>query len=268
MPSLSNHHSSTLVKMLYAGNSSTGKTGSLASLVKAGYKIGMLDLDNGIDILKAYCDRDGIDTSNIFYVPVRDDYAVNQMNQFKVKGQPKAFVKVANMTTKWDDPDTPLHGTSPCDWGPEWIFVLDSLSTLGRAAHAWAESINPGAKEPRTWFFAAQQAIENYITMLTSASFKTNVIVITHITYDDDEGSGMKKGFPSAIGKALGPQLPKYFNNLVLAESEGQNKNVKRTIRTVPTGVVDLKTSAPFKVDAALPLETGMATLFEQLKGK
>ena len=42
------------VKMLYVGTSGTGKTGSLASLVAAGYKLRVLDLDNGVGTLINY----------------------------------------------------------------------------------------------------------------------------------------------------------------------------------------------------------------------
>ena len=35
------------IKLLYIGDSGSGKTGSLASLVKDGYKIRILDYDSG-----------------------------------------------------------------------------------------------------------------------------------------------------------------------------------------------------------------------------
>mgnify|MGYP001496439716 CR=1 FL=1 len=50
MTSLADHHASSLVKMLYIGDSGTGKTGSLVSLVDAGYKVHVLDMDNGLDV--------------------------------------------------------------------------------------------------------------------------------------------------------------------------------------------------------------------------
>ena len=36
------------------GDSGTGKTEALCSLVLAGYKLRILDLDNGLDIVKSY----------------------------------------------------------------------------------------------------------------------------------------------------------------------------------------------------------------------
>ena len=54
MPSLDQHQSNDFVKLLLIGDSKAGKTGSLISLVKAGYKLRILDLDNLLDVLKYF----------------------------------------------------------------------------------------------------------------------------------------------------------------------------------------------------------------------
>lgn len=247
--------------MLYVGNSSVGKSGSLVSLVQAGYKIGMLDLDNGIDVLLNYVRHLCPDLlGNIKYVSLRDLKGINKMNQMKVVGQPKAFINAMKFTQEWDD------GTKPSEWGPEWIFVVDTLSTLSLAAHDWAEATNPTAKEPRSWINLAQRGIESYISGITGVEFNTNVIVISHLAPGPKEDIEQKL-FAASIGRALGPHLGKYFNNLLCAESTGSGEKVKRVIRTLPTNTVDLKTSAPFLIDGTLPLESGLATIFEKLKG-
>ena len=51
MPALSDHQSSQTTKMLFIGDSGSGKTGALASLAAAGYNLRILDVDNGVDIL-------------------------------------------------------------------------------------------------------------------------------------------------------------------------------------------------------------------------
>ena len=93
----------------------------------------------------------------------------------------------------------------------------------------------------------------------------SGVIVISHVNYKE-VFEGVTKGYANAIGTALGPTLPRYFNTLVLAESVGAGKALKRKIKTVPTGIVDLKSPITYKLDAELPLETGMAELFRLLK--
>jgi len=119
--------------------------------------------------------------------------------------------------------------------------------------------------DPRQWFFAAQQAVENIVALLTSEAFHSNVILIAHINYRELQ-DGSTRGYPSAIGSALGPTIPKYFNTLVQAETVGSGKTLRRRIRTIPTAMIDLKNPAPFKIEAEYELGTGLAELFEKLK--
>lgn len=51
MPTLENYKAEKPIKMLVMGDTGTGKTGALASLANAGYKLHILDYDNGLDIL-------------------------------------------------------------------------------------------------------------------------------------------------------------------------------------------------------------------------
>jgi len=258
MAKLSEHQSSSFTKLMYIGDSGTGKTGSLASLVPD-YDLRILDLDNGLDILKAYVKRDCPDRlSSIDFETVRDVFSASDTQGATVK-KAAAFTDSAKLMTKWSD------GTIPSEWGEKTIFVLDSLTTLGRAALAWATGMNPNAKDGRQWYMAGQQALENIIAMVTSDDFKANVIVISHVSYSETQGN--PKGYPATLGSALGPKISRYFNNLILAESAGTGTNVKRTIRVVPNDLIDLKTAAPFAfTDRSLPLETGLATLFATLR--
>ena len=58
MPTLSNHQSNEYTKLLIEGDSGSGKTGALCSLVEAGYKLRILDFDNGLEPLKQFILRD------------------------------------------------------------------------------------------------------------------------------------------------------------------------------------------------------------------
>ena len=259
MPSLADHHGSKFIKLFYIGDSGTGKTGSLVSLIGAGYKLRILDLDNGLDALfqetkRAFPDK----LTNVDYESRRDQYKSSPSGPI-ISGQPKAFTDSLKLLDKWPDE------TSPKDWGEDTIFVLDSLTAFGKAAFEWAKGMAPAAKDPRQWYFSAQQAVEDTIAMLTGENFKANVIVISHVTYSELQ-DGTTKGFASSIGSALGPKLPKYLNTLVLAEKSGSGANVKRTIKTMPTTTVELKNPISFKLPAVLPLETGLATIFSELK--
>lgn len=258
MAKLSTHSSGQLLKLIYLGDSGSGKTGSLVSLVAAGYELRILDFDNGLDALKQHILKECPDRIDaVDYETIRDKISSTPGGP-KVL-DPQAAVKGLQLMDKWSD------GTRPAEWGPKTIFVLDSLSRFGRAAYFWARGMNQSAKDPRQWFGAGQAMVEDMLALLTAESFHTNVIVITHVRYNE-AADGSNKGYANSLGKALGPIIPSYFNTMILAESIGQGMNVSRTIRTVPTNMIDLKNPAPFKIDERLPLGTGLATIFSKLK--
>lgn len=259
MVSLSQHTAAKFAKMLFIGDSGTGKTGALVSLMLDGYKLRILDLDNGLDSLREWAKKEGADLNLVDYETRRDKYKA-ESNRVVMAGTPKAFTQSLELLTKWSD------GTVPSEWGDRTVLVLDSLSALGKAAFEWARHMAPSIKDPRQWYGAAQDGIEDIIALITSDDFKANVIVISHIKHS--EVGGINKGYANAIGQALGPILPRYFNTLIQAESTGSGANTKRQIKTLPTGLIELKTPVPFKLDAALPLGTGLSQIFKALKGE
>ena len=258
MPKLSERANSSLVKVLFVGNSGAGKTGALTSLVKAGYRIRILDMDNGLDALSAHVREECPDNLDLIdFETVRDQYKSSPAGP-QIRGAPRAFVQATKLMDEWTD------GTKPMEWGRDVIFVLDSLTQFSRAAFAWARGMNPGAKEPRQWYKTAQDAVEDVLAMLTSDSFNCNVIVISHVDIREQK-DGTVKGFANSIGSALGPRLPAYFNTMLLSETSGTGKAVRRRIKTVPTTLIDLKNPAPMRIESELPLETGLATVFKTL---
>ena len=75
---------------------------------------------------------------------------------------------------------------------------------------------------------------------------------------------GTKKGWPTAVGSALGPTIPRYFNSVALCETIGD----KRTITTASSPLIDLKNPVSFKMGAKLSIENALAEFFATVKGK
>lgn len=255
MPSLSAHQSSKVTKLMLIGNSGSGKTGALVSLVKAGYKLHILDFDNGLDsltyLIKSTCpDKLG----NVDFVTLRDKFKASPMGPV-VDGMPTAFVDGLKLLDKWED------GSIPGKLGPEHIVVIDSLTFLSESAFNWATALNPAAKDKRQIYGAAMDAIENAIALLTSSNFATNVIVISHIKFID-QPDGTTKGYPTSIGNALSPKLPAFFNHVALCETVGN----KRQLRIQSSGLVDLKSTVAFKLAPTLPIDTALADFFAEVR--
>lgn len=259
MAPISSKAARSSVKLMLIGNSGSGKTGALTSLVKAGYKLRILDTDNGLDSLINHVKDECPELlDNIDYQSFRDPYTVGVTGPM-VKGQPKAAINLVKALDKWDD------GSTPADWDDKTILVLDSLTGFGQSCYAWARAMNPTSKEKRQWYGAAQELLESTIASLTAEAFMPHVIVITHIDMRE-QADGTVAGFASAIGEALGPKLPRYFNTMILSETTGSGSSVRRTLRTRPTALIALKTPAPMRIDERYPIETGLHTLFEKLK--
>jgi len=255
MPKASEHQSGELTKMLLIGASGSGKSGALVSLAAAGYKLRIIDMDNGLDFLMRKLRRDHADKlDNVEYVSIQDKLKASAAMGIQSVGVPTGYSRAVMLMDKWED------GSIPSQWGKEYILVLDSLTFFANAAYRWKEALNPTAKDPRQVFYAAQEAVEDVLALITSAEMKCNVIVTSHIKWLE-LGDGTTKAFPSSIGGALGPKIPTYFNTLVLAETVGQGTTTKRQIRTAPTTFMDLKN--PAEISAPLPIETGLADFFK-----
>lgn len=256
MPNLKDHQSAQFTKLLLIGESGSGKTGSLASLVGAGYKLRILDMDNGLDTLVSVVKRSFPDKlANVEFETIRDKYKTTPAGPL-IDGVPNAFTRALGLLDKWG----PLG--SPSSWGSDTICVLDSFTFFSDAAFNWASALNPTAKDKRQIYYAAQSAVENVLALLTGESFKTNVIVISHIRYTDMP-DGSKRGYPTAVGSALGPTIPAYFNSTALCQSQAGGK---RTIKTVSNAMIDLKNPAAFKMLPELPIETALATFFKTVR--
>lgn len=256
MPKASEHQSGDLTKMLLIGPSGSGKSGALLSLAKAGYKLRIIDMDNGLDYLMRQLRKpaNADAQANVEYVSIQDKLKANASLGIQSVGVPNGYTRAVMLMDKWED------GSIPAQWGKDYILVLDSLTFFANAAYRWKEALNPTAKDPRQIFYAAQEATEDVLALMTSAEMKCNVIVTSHIKWLE-LGDGTTKAFPSSIGGALGPKIPTYFNTLVLAESIGTGEATRRQIRTAPSQFMDLKN--PAEISAPLPIETGLADFFK-----
>ena len=269
MPSLSQHQSNEFTKMLLEGDSGSGKTGSLTSLVAAGYRLRILDFDNGLETLKQYVLKECPEhIDNIEYRTLRDKRKASAAGPI-LDGPAKAFVEGIKMLDKWryktesgDEIDLGVPG----QWGSDYILVLDSLTFLSDTAMDWAEPLVPtgksGDRDRRAIYGMAQDAVENVLALLTSESFHSNVIVISHIRYIDNP-DGTRKGYPTAVGSALSPIIPRYFNSVALCQTSAGGK---RTIQTSATSMIDLKNPKPFEMLPHYPISTGLADFFAVLR--
>ena len=280
VPKLSDHHAATITKLLLIGDSSSGKTGALASLAAAGYNLRILDLDNGLDVLFNYLrdpkspyPKESLD--RVDYVTLTDP--MRQIGGRLSALRADAWPKMTSLLERWKDNDIDLG--KPSDWGPMDILVIDSLTMVANAAMNYHLSINGALGASRTQnesrrdIGAAQGFVEKLLQLLYDRSMKCNVIVTAHVVYSNEDGTtpvdGESKpqvGYPTSIGKALSPRIPRYFNNMLNIRTVGSGTAAKHQIQTHSQGTVGGKSSAPLKVKGTYPIETGLADYFRDLR--
>lgn len=263
MARLSSHQSATSTKCLLIGDSGSGKTAAMASLVKAGYSLRILDYDNGLDFLTNLLRQECPDKLDSVYFRTLTDKMGVVGNKPMPKGIPQAFQKGLDLLTKWKEEDgEELGGVDK--WDNNAVLVIDSFTFFCKAALRQVLAINGrlGQKPYQSDWGDAQAMVEEVLSLLYSDSVQCNVLVLTHIDYIEGEGTAIIKGLPMSIGKKLSPRIPRYFNSVLLVDRGKEG----RFIRTSPKGLIEAKAASP-KVPATLPIETGLADYFNLVRG-
>ena len=258
MTSLAQHQSNKYTKLCLIGNSKSGKTGAMTPLV-TDFNLRILDFDNGLDVLKTHVQKyhpERLDS--VEFVTLRDQYKMTP--QGPICPRPTAFNEAQRLLTHWKYDDVDLG--APAEWGPDCILVIDSFTFFADAAFNAVEPLS--GKDGRMAYYNAQRALEKILAIIQSDDFETNVIVTSHIRFIELE-EGKRKGFPTAVGEALSPKIPRYFNSVALCEV-GQGG--KRTIQTAATSTIDLANPKPFEMLPKYPIETGLAEFFKVLRSQ
>ena len=296
MPALKNHHSAKTTKLLLIGDSSSGKTGSLCSLAAEGYNLRIIDLDNGIDLIKdyltnsesSYVKKNPKAIEHVRYMTLTEK--MKNLNGRLVPAAATVWQKTTNLLADWKEKDEETGEEFKLGpivtWTPQDILVIDSLSFLSNAALNFHLMMNNSLGATRTQnegrrdVYQAQELLRTLLSMLYDKAVKCNVIVISHITSINDLGTkpgsetteeratmSTPQGYPSAIGRALSPHIPRYFNTVLIVKSDFAGKKYIHTSAQNIGGVqVNAKSSAPLSVKAKYPIETGLADYFKALQ--
>lgn len=271
MPTLREHKGSSLAKIIGMGDPGTGKTGSLVEVVDRMDELGLkqiilADLDDGLDILSSRVKPEN--AAKVFYETFRDDYAAKPGGaQVDGGALSMAWPNFMQALAKWPGLDKDVTS-----FGPDTLFVLDTITGAGDAAMNYARNV---LKIDDNWRSVGEgmRLEDKLIQMLVS--MKCHVLIFSHIRFmggggqkvvEDSSGSKFKQevdsptdgiGYPSVLGKQLPTQVCRHFNTVIEYKLVGKN----RKIRTVPEDRISLK--VPFQMKEELTQEHG---LFEILK--
>ena len=280
MGELEERGSYKLVKALNLGDSGSGKTGALGQLAMAGYELGILDFDNGAQILLDPTVLHPDYRKNINIEVCTDRYDMTP--QGPVCNLPQAAMKGMNCLNDWP-------GWGPIyEWGPNRILVMDSLTFFGDACmrQVLAQVGRAGGRRYQGDWGKAMDIQEGVLQSLYAEQVKCHVIINCHIKMSKDptapedirivgkEGKETKldltpkRAFPYALGSALPPKVGRYFNTAVRTKSMGSGMSLSRVITPIADNDLELKVPLPSILNQDYPLESAWLTIFNAITGE
>lgn len=279
---------STAVRAMLVGYPGAGKTGALACLLNAGFKLKVLDFDGNLEPLLLYANPAML--GNLDAISFEDKMRMGQGGLEPI-GIPTAFADAWRAMDEWKYKSIGLDGVpfetnlgKSDDWGPDTVVVLDSLTAMGEAAKARSmkmQNKTPTTMTDRVWGLAMQEQ-ETFVKRLTAASNKFHVIVLAHLKMigpkdirsgDNAVTTQIKteqaslidtRLFPSALGWALPQQIGQHFPTLLELKLTVKAGHAKRMLNLVPRPELDIK--LPSKLEAReLDISDGMLQVFRTL---
>lgn len=260
MAKLTEHPSDEKVNLLVSAPTGTGKTGVLSTLINdPEYRVIIFDFDNGLDILRDYCDRDA-QSRTLFRSYERDD----------AKNKPQAWIDFENdLYNGWTEDDgeviPPLK-----QWPSHWVAVVDTLTFASEAVKNLIkfEEKKWTKQEPMSqpMWGAAIQRMDMMIGFLTSSAVSASVIVNAHVIVANDDVTGKEEWAPKAITRNSSTMIGSYFNNMFLLKLEKRKDQEPRLVfQTAPDLKMACKTARPNTLDKVVPAD--YSKLFATLKG-
>lgn len=271
------------VRCLLLGHPGAGKTGALAPLLNAGFKMRMLDFDGNLEPLLQFTDPGKL--SNLDVLHFEDKMRLGSGFMEPV-GIPTAFKNALNALDNWvyEEGGEKIDLGCSKDWGPDTIVVVDSLTKMGDAAFRRAQKMlnkNPTNTTQQVWGLAMAEQLA-FVERLTSTSNRHHTIVLAHmkIIAPKDSGKGdseltedLKKRMAEVVPtryypRALGYELPQTiggeFSTALVMETEYVGMKARRYLKSIPSELLDLKIPAP-NFPAKLDIADGMLTVFKAL---
>ncbi len=287
--------SAPIYKGLHVGYPGAGKTGCLASVMNTGrFKLRVLDFDGKFDPLRTYIKPEY--HANVDIVTLKDMRRLGA-KRMETVGRPVAFAKAMDLLNHWkyknaDGTETDLG--KPSEWGGDTILLVDSLTNMGQAVMNWTLFCQDRVvKGPRKadWGIAqhSQEAVVQAV--MSREAVGCHVVLTAHLKLigppgdeedDEDKGPGgdptaqearqklMKfvgyKLFPSALGRALPPEIAKHCPFVIRHEVKIAAGRVKRVMQTVPNLDFDGVTAPLIGLPDELPIEDGLLRIFTALE--
>ena len=255
-------------RILICGEPASGKTGALAQLANAGYRLMIHDFDQNARVIASYL-KPG---PNEVYISSYASAKQADVNFFPSSGgamdqAASELQRFGKMLLHWKVAGGEDLG--PCtSWTSKDVVVIDSGTFLGDMLLLAAQK-NPQYKPNMmmTKFGIAGDYYGAVLDRLTGYNMGATVIVLTHIMQTgekDDQGKimGKARDIPVGVGEKFSKKMQTYFSDIWHLEV---GRDGKRSFKTAATDKASLRTSAPNLIK---PVEDfDLASMLDRLTG-
>lgn len=251
-------------RVLIYGEPASGKTGALAMLANAGYRLLIHDMDQNARVIGSFLKPGHGD----IYINTYAVAKVTNTNLFAGKSDaPQAALKemrrFCQQLEHWKT-DTEDLGPSS-NLTAKDVIVIDSGTFLGDLLLMAAKADPEANRDARKQYGIAGEYYAAILDYLTGNKVGASVIVLTHITQTgekDPQGNfiGKPRDIPVAIGEKMSKRMPTYFSDIWRLEVD---RTGNRTFRTAATAYESLRTSNPTTIKATEPFD--LASMFDRL---
>jgi hypothetical protein len=254
-------------RILIYGEPAAGKTGALAQLANAGYRLLIHDMDQNSRVIGSFLKPGAADV----YI---NTYAVAKMTDTNLfanakndaaQAALKEMRRFCQMLQHWKT-DTEDLGPSSALTAKD-VIVVDSGTFLGELLLMAARTDAEANRDARKQYGIAGNYYSAILDYLCSNAIGATVIMLTHITQvgeKDQQGNfvGKPRDIPVAIGEKMSKRMPTYFSDIWRLEVDRAGN---RQFRTAATSHEALRTSNPTTIKAVEPFD--LASMVNRLIG-
>lgn len=216
---------------LLLGPSGTGKTYSIRTLLDAGLEVFVIATEPGIESVLG--DTDPTRLHWHYVKPQASTWDTlmaigERINRLSFETLAKSvdpnrsaytqWLEVLNQCANFIDDRTGEEFGDVTLWDESRALVVDSLTGLNVMAMDLVVGSRP-VKGMQDWQIA-QNNLEKFLQTLVTAT-RCHFVLTGHIEREVDEVLGGVKLMASTLGRKLAPKIPVFFDDVVLAEREG-----------------------------------------------
>lgn len=243
-------------RILVCGEPASGKTGMLAQLANAGYRLFIHDFDQNTRVIGSYL-KDGaadvfVSTYAVAKVTNTNLFAGNGTATTQAVNEMRRFCKMLEHWKTETEDAGPSSNLTAKD-----VIVIDSGTFLGELLLLAAHEDPETKRDLRSLYNVAGKYYGAILDYLCGNKIGATVIMLTHLmqTGDkDDQGKiiGKARDIPVGIGEKFSKKMQTYFSDIWHLEVDRAGN---RVFKTAATDKASLRTSAPNRIKASEPFD-------------